>query len=192
MKRRRNKRAQEENLQLNKNVSNLNFSVKHKSTKAQEEMVGFALIIIIVAVILLFLLSFSLKRPEKENVESYEVDSFIQATLQYTAECGTPGGKVFSVQELIFLCDDEKPCFEAAPERSLDEIKSCDVLNETLSKILKESWKTGEEKSIKGYELKIASNSREILFIKEGNITGNYKGALQDLPGANVSLNVYY
>ena len=159
--------------------------------RGQEEMVGFALIIIIVAIVILFLLSFSLKKSGKENVESYEADSFLQTTLQYTAECG-PEKRVFSVQELIFLCDEEKPCFEAVPGRNLDEIKSCDLLNETLAGLLAQSWKTGESMPVKGYELKIASNTKEILFIKEGNLTGNYKGALQDLPGANITFTAYY
>jgi len=154
-------------------------------------MVGFALIIIIVAIVILFLLSFSLKKSGKENVESYEADSFIQATLQYTAECG-PEKRVFSVQELIFLCDSEKACFEAAPERDLEEINSCDLLNETLAGILAQSWKTGQNQPVKGYELKIASNTKEILYVKQGNLTSNYKGALQDLPGANVTFTAYY
>ena len=169
----------------------LNINIKRKSTKAQEEIVGFALIIIIVAIVILFLLSISLKKSGKENVESYEADSFLQTTLQYTAECG-PEKRVFSVQELIFLCDEEKPCFEAEPARNLEEIKSCDILNQTVRGILEQSWKTGQNQPVKGYEFKIASNTKEILFIKEGNITGNYKGALQDLPGANVTFTAYY
>src|SRR3989344_386727 len=160
--------------------------------RGQEEMVGFALIIIIVAIVILFLLSFSLKKSGKENVESFEADSFLQSTLQYTAECDKPGGKVFSVQELIFLCDEEKPGFEAEPARNLEEIKSCDILNQTVRGILEQSWKTGQNQPVKGDECKIASNTKEMLFMKEGNITGNYKGALQDLPGANVTFTAYY
>ena len=55
--------------------------------RAQEEMVGFALIVIIVSVILVIFLGFSLRDQGKENVESYEVESFIQSFLQYTSEC---------------------------------------------------------------------------------------------------------
>src|SRR3989338_10081074 len=134
----------------------LNINIKRKSTKAQEEIVGFALIIIIVAIVILFLLSFSLKKPVKENIESFEADSFLQTTLQYTAECG-PEKRVFSVQELIFLCDSEKACFETAPERDLEEVNSCDLLNETLVGLLAQSWKTGAGMPVKGYEFKIAS-----------------------------------
>ncbi len=56
-------------------------SHKKIQKKAQEELVGFALIIIIVAVILLFLIVFSLRSNEKEAVESYEVNSFIHQPI---------------------------------------------------------------------------------------------------------------
>jgi len=55
--------------------------------KGQEEIVGFALIIIIVAVILLVFLAFSLNKPEKEDLENYVVKGFLDATLAYTSEC---------------------------------------------------------------------------------------------------------
>jgi len=55
--------------------------------KAQEEMVGFALIIIVVAVILLVFLSIGLRKDGREDVESYEVASFIQSLLQYHTSC---------------------------------------------------------------------------------------------------------
>ena len=55
--------------------------------KGQEEMVGFALILILVAIIVLVFIGFSIRSPEKESVESYEVESFLQSMLQYTTEC---------------------------------------------------------------------------------------------------------
>ena len=49
--------------------------MKSKDKLGQEEMIGFVLIIILVAIIILVFLSFSLKKPVKDNVESYEVES---------------------------------------------------------------------------------------------------------------------
>ena len=43
-----------------------------KRNKAQEEMVGFALIIVIVAVILIILLGIYLRKPKDQAIESYE------------------------------------------------------------------------------------------------------------------------
>jgi len=60
---------------------------KLTSKKGQEEMIGFALIIIIVAVILLVFLAVSLKNSNKETLGVNEVDSFIQSFLSYTTDC---------------------------------------------------------------------------------------------------------
>ncbi|MBI2057207.1 hypothetical protein HYT91_03060 [Candidatus Pacearchaeota archaeon] len=61
----------------------------NKNKIGQEEMVGFALIIILVSVILLVFLAFSLNKPKTEATESYEVNSFLQSSLQYTSSCQT-------------------------------------------------------------------------------------------------------
>lgn len=157
-----------------------------KNKKGQEEMVGFALIMIIVAVILLIFLSFSLRRSEKEIVESYEVESFIQAILQYTTDC-RDNLEYLSIQKLIFDCYDKDIC--------IDNRNTCDVLNSTLKEIMKESWKVEGDRPVQGYELKvIVDESEEILIIKEGNITQNSKGAFQPLGKRDTEIffNAYY
>ena len=154
------------------------------SKPGQEEIVGFALIIIIVAVILLIFLAFSIKNPQKESVESYEVESFIQSSLQYTSNCKDDFGYL-ALKDLIPACDDGKTC--------LDDRESCEVLNSTLRNITDVSWKIGGKESIKGYELKILADSRELLHLKKGNPTNNLKGASQQYPNSiNVLFTVYY
>ena len=155
-----------------------------KNKRAQEEIVGFALIIIIVAVVLLFLLSFSLKRPEKESIESYEADSFLQSALQVTTSCEI-NLQNQSVQDLIFSCDDFEFCDNGS--------NSCEVLNASLGEVLDASWPVGSNKPIKGYEFLIKTGGSELLAINNGNVTNNYKGALQDLPGEiKITFKVYY
>lgn len=158
----------------------------NKNKHAQEEIVGFALIIIIVAVILLFFLVFYI-RSEKKSVESYEADSFIQAFLQYTTECEDYLGYL-PVQKLIFECNNNALC--------LDGREACDILNSTLKDIVSESWPIGEDRPVKGYELNITANQEEILSFMEGNVTKNYKGAKQDLAKAGdfveISFRAYY
>ncbi len=146
---------------------------KLKTKSGQEEMVGFALIIILVSVILLVFLAFSLSKPKTEATESYEVNSFLQATLQYTTTCQTSSGikKFESVQELVFDCDLKNKC-------SNDE-DTCKVLNETLTEILKESWPVGEDRPNKGYELIINTKDELTLNIKEGNLTKDCKSSSQ-------------
>ena len=161
--------------------------MKKRATRGQEEMVGFALIIIIVAVILLIFIGFSLRNPQKENVESYEVDSFIQAFLQYTTDCKDLNNLQYRlVQNLIADCSDNEKCF--------DERDTCDVLNSTLKGIVEESWKVVGDWPVKGYELEIKSDEAVILLIKKGNVTKNYKSSMQPLgkKDINILFTAYY
>lgn len=154
-----------------------------KRKKAQEEMVGFALIIIVVAVILLIFLGFALRKQQKEIVESYEVESFIQAFLQYTTDC-RDNLEYLSIQKLIFDCYGGEMC--------LDGRSACDALNSTLKEILEESWKVEGDRPVKGYELKIASDEEEILLITKGNLTGNSKGAMQEFSRSGNLIEIFF
>lgn len=154
----------------------------NKKKKAQEEIVGFALIIIIVAVILLFFINFYIRSGEKESVENYEVDSFIQAFLHYTTECETYL-EYLSVQKLIFECNNDAWC---------DDRRACEILNSTLRDIVDKTWRVGEDEPIKGYELDIMINQQEVLSFIEGNITKNYKGAKQDFTRSGDSIEILF
>ncbi len=141
--------------------------------RGQEEMVGFALIIIIVAVILLVFIGFSLREPTSDTVESYKVESFIQSFLQYTTDCRDRTNDALTIRELILECNDLEECS--------DERDTCEVLNSDLSGIINESWKVGEDWPVKGYALNISSQDKNILTISQGDhLTGNSKGASQD------------
>jgi len=145
----------------------------NKNEKAQEEMVGFALIIILVSVVLLVFLGFTLRDQGKETVESYEVESFIQSFLYYTTNC-RDNLEFLSIQKLISDCNNNRIC--------LDQRQACDVLKPILKEIVEESWNIGTDTAIKGYELTINSAEKEILKLKEGNTTKNSKGSVQFLP----------
>jgi len=154
-----------------------------KNKRAQEEIVGFAMIIIIVAIILLFIISFSLKSGKKEGVESYEANSFVQALLHYTTECRDYFGYL-SIKDIILECDNGAFC--------LDGEESCEILNSTLENILKESWLTGEDRPIKGYELTILVNSKELISFTEGNVTRNYKVGQQDFTKKGSDIDIFF
>lgn len=161
--------------------------LKNKREKrGQEEMVGFVIIVIIVSVILLVLLWFMLRTPDKNAVENYEVESFIQASLQYTSSCETEI-EFLSVQNLIVSCESKNIC--------LDGKNSCEVLNDTLSDLVKNAWNINSQSPVKGYKLSVMAEEKGIFFVQEGNETRNYKGGFQDFAkGGNnyeVSLNVY-
>ncbi len=154
-----------------------------KNKRAQEEMIGFALIIVIVAVILLIFVGFAITKPQSENVESYEVESFIQSILQYTTNCSDNLERL-SVQKIIFDCKSNLKC--------TDDRNTCDVLYNTLTEIMAESWRIGNT-PVLGYALNISVEDKNIVNIAEGNKTNNFKGSFQKLPkDIDVILNVYY
>ena len=158
--------------------------ITKKNKRAQEEIVGFAVIVIIVSIILIFFLVFSLS--DRAETESYESESFLQSSLYYTSSC-SDNGELLPVQDLVFSCYREEECENGE--------EACAVLNETLKGILEESWQVGEDFPVKGYKLEIFSEEENILSIREGNITSSSKGAQQLLPKGipiRVSFNLYY
>ncbi|HOW37197.1 MAG TPA: hypothetical protein PLK34_03030, partial [Candidatus Pacearchaeota archaeon] len=74
-----------------------------KNKKAQEEMVGFALIIILIAVIFVAFLGFSLRERQTEKIESKEVIKFMAAVLGVSVKCGDYDLK--SIEDLISECN---------------------------------------------------------------------------------------
>lgn len=168
----------------------MNFSINKilNNKKAQQEIVGFALIIILVAVILLALLAFALRNPKDQQIESYEIKNFIDAAFEHTVNCGyepTP------LRKLVYSCYDQTYCTNG--------VSSCEMLKTTLEGLLNASWNIGEQSSINGYTLKIIpteSTGEPILEISKGNQTNLIKGESQDYPRLRqrlvVELSVYY
>ena len=158
-----------------------------KRKNAQEEMVGFALIIVLVAVILLIFLGFSLNNPKKDAVESFETASFVSSLLQYNTNCASNLESHLIVQDLLFDCENEEYC--------LDGTKSCDVLNETITEILEESWPVGEDWPLKGYKMsiKLGEKEKNLMTFVNGSTIGNYKGTPQNFPrDIEIIFEVYF
>ncbi len=144
--------------------------------KAQSEMVGFALIIIIVSVLLLIFLSISLKKSNDSPTDNLEVEAFVQSFLAYTTDCEIGyASNYYNLQRLILACDQNKICF--------NEKSSCEVLNETLRGIIESSWKVGENWPTKGYLLNVTVEGQELIGFYEGNKTRANKGYIQVLDG---------
>ncbi len=170
-----------------KENSSKKFKNYFKSKRSQEELIGFVLIIVIVAIILLVFLGFSLRNnSQKETVESYEVESFIYVSLQYTSDCKN-NFEYLSIQKLISSCVREENCLYEEQEKN-----SCEVLNSTLKNILKESWPIGDERPVKGYKFNITSEGLGIISLSEGNFTGNSKGSSQDFIIRGNTIDIFF
>jgi len=141
--------------------------MKIKNKKGQEEIVGFVLIIVLVVVISLIFLAISLKKPQ-EKLENTELETFVQSSLKYTTICYESPEKRQNVKDLIVSCNSGGKC--------LSNKTACSVLNETVSDMMKKSWKVGT--SVKAYNLKIYSAlNKTILQVRDGNCSGTKIGA---------------
>jgi len=150
----------------------------------QEEMVGFALIIIIVAVILLVFLVLSLRNQKEVKIESYEVSGFLSSMLQYTSDCENNNGYI-TMKEMIIACSNGETC--------LNEKNSCEVLNKTISDMTFAAW--GPKNNVKGWNLTINSNEKELIGMSYGNKTKNYREPVEILgsdENVEIMFRVYY
>ena len=157
----------------------------NKKNKAQQEMVGFALIIIMVAVIILVFLTISLRKTSQE-VESYEVESFLQALSQHTTDCSvTSELDYLDIKDLIEECVSNQICIDTRP--------TCAVLNSTLRSLINNSWQVGENRPNKGYVFNSTYEGEEIFSLNQGNTTlRNNKGASQNFESLDIYFKVYF
>lgn len=150
-------------------------------------MVGFALIIIMVAIILVVFLTISLKKSNNVE-ESYEIGSFLESMLDYTTNCSmSTNVNYISVDRLIYECSELSVCKNG--------LSSCQVLNETLSEMIPIAWPVGETSQFKAYEFLIFSGIQPepMVNLTSGQLTNASRGASQYLTkNTSIFLTVYY
>ncbi|MEM4325803.1 MAG: hypothetical protein QXU40_00685 [Candidatus Pacearchaeota archaeon] len=161
--------------------------VKVLRKTGQEEMVGFGIIAVIITLIMFFLLVFYITKRSEESLDnSYEIESFIQAMLQYTTDCKSGYLSKMPIERTIEACRNELRCENNGRN-------ACDVLNDSLIGILDNSFLIGEGGYVRGYEITIKQENENILYYKKGNQTQVYKGATQILPNnKEIIVRVYY
>jgi len=136
--------------------------VKSLNKKAQEEMVGFVLIMIIVAIVILILLGIMLSKNNSiQKTESSErVGSFLKSISYYTTNCENPPTVYNNIEDLIKLCNDHESCSDGR--------QACDVLKNDLSILLNGGFLVKNGSFIKGYNLMITTgeNESKVYFIE--------------------------
>tara|TARA_Y100000310_G_scaffold70143_1_gene65707 strand:- start:98 stop:688 length:591 start_codon:yes stop_codon:yes gene_type:complete len=152
---------------------------KMKNKKAQEEMVGFVLIVVIVVIISVILLGISLRSNSTSSVEeSEELNSFLSSVAQITSDCEKPKNDFLVIGDLVKKCYDKQVCS--------DDRIICDVLSSTLRNVLRNStYVVGDESPNQYYDLKIfyENNGERVQVIEDisetsrrlevGNCLGN-------------------
>lgn len=131
--------------------------------RGQEEMVGFVMIMIVVAIIMLIFLAIWVRQGAQDtDVTSTEISQFLDAMLEYTTDCARFGTSYLSVDELVNLCRDGRAC-PAGPRAQED---ACSIIEETSQELIESSWNFGPESLEKSYYFHIAQQT--------GGITTDY------------------
>lgn len=152
------------------------------SKKAQEEIIGFAIILVIIAIVAIIFISLSSNKSESSNIEDYEASSFIKAMLEQTTSCEI-NNEFSSVKEIIFDCIRGYTCSDGK--------SACDILNEITESSLKAGWDVSDESSVKGYEFVINSKKENLVNITKGKITSSYKASTQDYSVSGEDAEIY-
>jgi len=145
--------------------------------KSQEEMVGFVLIIVLVAVIALVFLAISV-RPRQVQ-ENKDVENFLHVSLLYTTECQPRAGEVYDLRDLIAACYKNEECLSGEP---------CEILNRTVSELVERSFNL--ESKYKAYKLEISKENETIFSIAIGNSTSNKIGSAVAIPVSGESIEL--
>jgi len=121
-----------------------------KERKAQEEMVGFVMIMLVVAIIFVILLGLYI-RANTNTVETgnEEMSDFLGAAFEYTTECNLCNGGPCQVQELIIKCDEYRGAI------CLESNYVCEVLYDELQNLTEAGWDFGEDSPYSDYEISV-------------------------------------
>lgn len=143
------------------------------NNKAQHELVGFVLIVLIVSVIGVVFLSITLGNKEITRETSTEISHLLEASMYYTSDCAINYIPQYrSIQDLIKECYKDK---SGDSRKCLDGGDVCGSLKDNLKDILNKGLVISEESVNKAYKLDVyftsddsIENKEEILSLENG------------------------
>ncbi len=146
------------------------------SKKAQEEIVGFVLIVVIVSVILIIFLGIMLSnKPQSAEYKSKDIEQFLESLMQFTSDCAINYEPAYSkLNELI------QQCYSGLSKCTSGK-NPCDMAKETITNAIELSFKIEKDSINKGYEFISVINSsldKPIIEIKKGDCTQTIKGGI--------------
>jgi len=146
---------------------------KMKNKCAQQEMVGFVLIVVLVVVGLMIFLVISATKP-KQNLENVEAENLLSSVLKYTTDCAIVYEPNYdSIRDLIGSCYENKNCENLG-------VSACEHLNFSLAEIMENLIET--QSAVSAYKLEIVDENGE--FISEQIKTLNYGNCYGAIYGA--------
>lgn len=151
--------------------------------KAQEEMVGFAVLVILIAVIGVIFLAISLKNPSDNRVTSINVQQFSESLISSTTDCSA--GTWPSLSSFSEVIDS---CYNSPSEQCNDGKSFCEYLNETIPHIISSVWHISPESPYTGasfsalFKDRISGEEKEFLSGSSGNCTSDSFGGESIFP----------
>lgn len=168
----------------------INNNIMRKNKKAQEEVMGFVIIVLMIVIIGVVFFAFSLRKPvESTEQKQAELDDMLNSMLLYTTECKL-NNENQTIKDLIKQCSSSPSTLCSSSE------KVCVKLNSTLKDMYSKLLGTGITNGyVHGYVLNI-TNSKQMVYLTEGNMTGNYFASSIPINTASgdvlVKLRFYY
>ena len=151
--------------------------------KAQQEIVGFVLIVAIVMVALMVFLVISIRTQPIER-ESIEVENLLNAIMKKTTECAISFEPQYDDFEDLF-----KSCYNEDTCNNLQKY-SCEYLQESLNETIRELLTT--EATTNSFQLDFINREEgeeeRIFRISEGNCTGQVSSAQKSITSGSDKL----
>ncbi len=121
----------------------MKIKIRDKSRKSQQEILGFALIVMIVVIVAVIFLGISLRKGKTAviSVKDAEIANFLSASMRYTTNCILKEPFYAELKEVFGGCSNGAACS--------DSITACDVLNKTYSEMLAVLWPAGADRPVK-------------------------------------------
>lgn len=163
---------------------------ENQNKKAQEESMGFVIIIMILVVVGVVFLSFMLKSPKTSDLKQQELADLTWAILSHTTNC-TVYSRTTDTWALAKICDKNlaAKCDDLGDEPGQ---KVCDYLKNDLENLLEKLLGNNaslSNKEIHAYQF-ILEMSRDEIIIAKGNQSGEYARYITFIPGSNGEINV--
>jgi len=120
--------------------------MKKQTKKAQQEIVGFVIIVVLVAVVGMIFLGIYLKPQVTMGTADAEINNLLISVSSYTTDCYKDSEPNYrTIEDLILDCYQYRKC---------QNMSSCEALNQTFSALLSKVWLAGDTSAIKFYEVK--------------------------------------
>ena len=167
--------------------------------KSQEEIVGFVLIVVLIAIIALVFLGFSLRKKPLPEVDK-QVENLLSAMLAYTTDCALYMPQYETVEDLVKSCYYNEICTNGR--------EACQELKDVMAKLLMSAegdLNVNRDRPLKAYEMNMSYSSKQegftarepeasILYLKSGVCVSNSIGSQQFLPldSGNIILSLKF